>query len=391
MKGNIYTRDKCAICQGKLRHDENRNSFFCKDHPDIPVIPRKVEVVFVDKNERVSKRFSNYQEAQQFLTGLRFKTIEGSFDARDYKQENPLGFETQFLKWLEIKRQSVKPGSFDNLMGYSKYMINYWGQRNIKTFSYGDFEDYLFSLKVGEKTRSNHRSCIHDFFMWLAKREDIQMPQIPKINYELGWRNIVDIETQQAIINKVKEISHDINPKIWIGIQWLATYVSIRPFELRELQEKHINVNGYFVIPHPKEKKPKIIPMLPEDIELYKSFPIGMPDLYFFRHDGATGTAKPGARFGKNFLYKYWIKACKALRIAGVDMYGGTRHSKTTALGDYFSKEELREHGTLHSTNKAFDRYLQTESKASIKIYEKAREIGKKQVLDFEKKSKGES
>ena len=45
----------------------------------------------------------------------------------------------------------------------------------------------------------------------------------------------------------------------------------------------------------------------------------------------------------------------------------------------------------MHGTDKAFDRYLQAESKASIKIYENSREIGKGQVLDFEKKSKSES
>jgi hypothetical protein len=71
------------------------------------------------------------------------------------------------------------------------------------------------------------------------------------------------------------------------------------------------------------------------------------------------------------YLYKWWKKACLNLKIDGVDLYGGTRHSSTTALLKYFSPEEIRKSGTLHTTNRAFDRYLQINTNASKKIYEK--------------------
>ena len=85
------------------------------------------------------------------------------------------------------------------------------------------------------------------------------MPDFPEINYELGWRQTVDKDTQQAIINEVYGISYNLNPKIWLGIKWLATYIAIRPTELINLKEKDISPDsGYLFIPNPKEKKQHI-------------------------------------------------------------------------------------------------------------------------------------
>ena len=91
------------------------------------------------------------------------------------------------------------------------------------------------------------------------------------------------LDLQGKILDKVHELTWDENPRIWIGIKWLATYVAIRPAEMNNLRERDIDVDGLFVIPSPKEKNPKLVPMLDEDIELFNSLPVGLPDLFFFR------------------------------------------------------------------------------------------------------------
>jgi hypothetical protein len=92
--------------------------------------------------------------------------------------------------------------------------------------------------------------------------------------------------------------------------------------------------------------------------------------LYFFRHvKGISGVAA-GQQFGEKYLYKIWEKACSNLSIDGVDLYGGTRHSSTPELRKYFTPEEIRNSGTLHTTNKAFDRYLQVKRQDVKNIYE---------------------
>ncbi|MCF8065240.1 MAG: hypothetical protein K9K65_12815 [Desulfarculaceae bacterium] len=389
MKGSIYTSERCPLCGGKLRHDENRGGLFCADHPEIRA-QHSFRVIF---DRQIKRRFRSYPEAIRFLTGLRFLEDQGSLDPRDFQGSNPLSFEVQASRWLQVKEKEVKHNTYRDLRLTMHRAIDAWGQRNVKSIGYAEIEDFLYALEVSDKTRANARAHLHQFFSWMSRRENIPMPDMPEIKYELGWRNIVDLESQSAILDELYRQTWEFNPRIWIGIRWLSTYVAIRPGELRNLRERDIGINGFFVIPSPKEKKPKLVPMLEEDLELYHSLPQGLPDLYFFRHLKGNGAAAPGSRFSKDYLYRWWKRACKALGIEGVDLYGGTRHSTASALGQHFSKEELRDHGTMHSTNKAFERYMQYQAAPSRKIYEKARELasgGKAKVIKLEKAKDGE-
>ncbi len=231
----------------------------------------------------------------------------------------------------------------------------------------------MLDLGVSAKTRANCRGTLAQFFKWSCKRENFKMPDMPDVQFELGWRNTIDMHTQTAIIEHIKKICPDF--KVYLGIRWLATYVAIRPNEMRNLKERHINVNGFFVIPSPKEKKPKLVPMLQEDIDLIESMPRGLPDLYFFRHQKGNGAAKPGQQYGKDNFYRWWKRACKELGIEGMDLYGGTRHSSASELGKHFRAEQIRDHMTMHSTNRAFERYMQTEAATSVEGYQKLRSL----------------
>jgi hypothetical protein len=120
------------------------------------------------------------------------------------------------------------------------------------------------------------------------------------------------------------------------------------------------------------KKRPKLVPMIDEDVEILKSMPRGLPSLYFFRHVNGVSGVSGGQQFGNKYFYKWWKKACENLKIEGVDLYGGTRHSSTTALREFYSPEQIRSSGTLHTTNKAFDRYLQIQTDDAKNIYQKA-------------------
>jgi hypothetical protein len=55
--------------------------------------------------------------------------------------------------------------------------------------------------------------------------------------------------------------------------------------------------------------------------------------------------------------------------IEGIDLYGGTRHSSARALRKHRTPEEIRR-ATMHSTNKAFERYFSMESDDLRSIYQ---------------------
>lgn len=375
MLGGIYSRQKCPICGGTFR-DDGRKALTCPRHPD----QRASQFAVVFKG--IYRRFHDYDDAYRFLSGVRFKTDEGSFDRRDYQKDEPLGLANLSENWLKIKQETVRPKSYNNLDNYMARAGKYFGNRNIKTIGYAEIEDFLLAQKVSDKTRSNMKSCLHDFWQWLRKRRVItlaEMPEFPEVPFELGFRATIAKDVQEAILDEIHRISYTVNPKIWLGIRWLCTYVSIRPGELISLTEGNIDLgNGYLFIPHPKEKKPKLVPLLEEDVEIIRTFPRGVPALPFFRHVAGISGTRENEPFGARYLYKWWQKACSNLGVEGVDLYGGTRHSSAKALRHFCSPEEIKR-ATMHSTNKAFERYFQMESDDLRTIYGKTR--GAKKAL----------
>ena len=59
---------------------------------------------------------------------------------------------------------------------------------------------------------------------------------------------------------------------------------------------------------------------------------------------------------------------CKNLGIDGVDLYGGTRHITVIALRKFATPEQIKR-ATMHSTNKAFERYFRIESDEVRDVY----------------------
>lgn len=65
--------------------------------------------------------------------------------------------------------------------------------------------------------------------------------------------------------------------------------------------------------------------------------------------------------------------------IKGVDLYGGTRHSSAVALRKDFSPEQIKQ-GTMHQTNKAFERYFRIGADDIREIYQQSQAIMKRRL-----------
>lgn len=336
---------------------DRARGLFCPQHPD----QRATSRFTVQFGRKLRRRFDNYSLAERFLDGLRYEVDRGTFDHRDHLKSSPLSFTLLSNQYLEKKQNQVKPTTYRVLRRYISSFQRYFGNTSVKQIQYAQIEDYIDSLDLADKTKSNYLSYLQNFFKWLVKRREIDkndFPEFPTISYELGFRKTVDKDTQAEILDEVKRISYSINPKIWLGIKWLATYISIRPGELRNLKEGHIDLRqGFIFIPHPKEKRPKLVPLIEDDIQILKKIPRGLPDLYFFRYGAKRNTCNAGDRFGQKVFYKWWKKACANLGIEGVDLYGGTRHSSAVGLREHATPEQIRR-ATMHSTSKAFERYF---------------------------------
>ena len=348
MVGGIYSREKCLLCGKNLR--DNGRGMACPVHPR----QQSNRGIYV-KVAGITKRFNtDYAAANRFLTGIRFKKDEGSFDRRDYASERPLAFSNLVAKWLEYKKDEVSSGYYQHLLDYGTKGTDFFGLRSIKDIEFADLEDFAKSLSVANKTRKNILDALHHFWVWCKRRKVIsEIPEFPVIHFELGYRQVVGKDTQIRIVDEVEKIAP---LKTWLAIRWLCTYINVRPAEMISLQEAHIDLeNAMLLFPHPKEKKYKTAPLIEEDVAIIKTLPVAISgDMLFFRHDS-------GEPFGKKYLYKTWKKACRNLGIEGVDLYGGTRHSSARALRQYCSPEQIRR-ATGSATNTAFERYFRIES-----------------------------
>lgn len=318
-------------------------------------------VYYWQKGKRITQSFKTKQDAEIFQAGLVVMEKQGSLDYRDYRRDNPLGFANSVKRFLRSKRLLKGVKKYEQRL---RFAVNEWGNRNIKQIGFEDISDLLTGLQeqgLSSKYRKDIRDTIRMLYHWLNDCDDrIAVPKFPTVQYALNYRNVVTKEQQCAIISEVEKIAP--KQKIYIGIKFLSTYIKVRPSELISVKEKHIDLDmGRIYIPHPKERKGKHIPLLPEDVELLRSFPKAFPEIYFFRHNN-------GSKFGKDYLYTYWRKACRNLGIEGVSLYPGTRHSSAIDMRKRHSPEAVKR-ATGHETNQAFERYLRIEDDELRALY----------------------
>ena len=79
-------------------------------------------------------------------------------------------------------------------------------------------------------------------------------------------------------------------------------------------------------------------------------------------------------------VYCFIGKACDNLGVKGVDLYGGTKHSTATALGEFLTPEQIKRDGTGSATNKAFERYFQPRRTESAKVVSTIKKMQKEKA-----------
>jgi hypothetical protein len=95
-------------------------------------------------------------------------------------------------KWMGYHLDTVRPGSRKNIKAHLRHAQSFFLNRNVKDLRYGDFEDFIQTLTLSEKTKHNIMSTIHHFYSWMKRRQEIaSLPDFPVISFELGYRRTV--------------------------------------------------------------------------------------------------------------------------------------------------------------------------------------------------------
>ena len=152
------------------------------------------------------------------------------------------------------------------------------------------------------------------------------MPIFPDIHYKLGWRTIVSMKDQAQILDEIWTISNYEKPRIWLGIKLLSLV------------------------------------------------PPARPDTFFFRHLKSKKGTRASKQFGPKYFKIWWDKVCENVGIRGVDLYGGTKHSTVTALGQVMTPEQIQRGSTGHASD-AFKRYMLPDVNEAIQVRQAVKQI----------------
>ena len=395
MKGGIYSEERCPKCMenppnpmprgyGRLK-DNKVDGLQCPFHPEQRAT--KFRVIF----EGLHRRVDRYHDAKDLLDGWRWEKRQDKFNKKDYLTSNPLGFQVLGEKFLAVKKLDLRPE------GYRRYRYHYLtcaedlGNVPVTQINYGVLEDLKIKLlgRLAPKTVNDTFGFLKTFLSWCVDRGEINhLPRFPKLSKKMGKRKILDKPTQAAVVEKVYEMYWNHAPRACIGIELLCTYPKIRPAELRQVQEKHIDLKNLTItIPSPKEDvDPKDVDILQEHAELIRSLPRGFPEMYFLRYDYPVKGRRVGDRFGRDYLYHVWRRACEALGVKGVPLYPGTKHTTISDWARKYSEARIQQAAGVLSD--AIRRYTVLGREDCVSLYKEARptdpgKAGKVLAKDF--------
>jgi len=392
MEGGIYTREKCPICGKTLQWIKGKGCI-CTDHPG-----QRARTFYVRFPGGIWKNFTNLESAEQELNRLRYEKRErkDQFNPDDYKSSRPNSFASLAPRYLEEK-QDLK--TFRKIKRTINLAIDSFGDTNVREIRAGEINAFLKSIPdISDKTRSNYQSHLSSFWKWCLEQDDIitlaEMPHFKKIKYRLGWRKITTWEIQTRVIERVKELTYHFNPKIWFGIELLATYAELRPFDLLKIREGDY-YRGFVTVFDPTKSENKgscvilTIKLLPEHAEewerISEMYPTLNEEMLFFRHPGGRGGTNANTPFGDKYFLKYWNRAKEDLGLEGVGLYGGTRHTTVTETARLLGPKKAKQ-ASGHRTNKAFDRYNQAINEGAFEIISKVKKVKKGEVVPFKKR-----
>jgi hypothetical protein len=183
----------------------------CKEHPQY-IWTKDCRVKF---DQEHIKRFSSVLDAEKHLIYLRGQVNHGTYDSRDWRQDEPLSYRSQRERFVLVKKkETISPKQLRHIIYVLEKAGKKWDRLSIKDIAEGEIEDFFDEDHgIGNKTLANWKSVLTDFWAWVVRRErrksKIEMPEFPDIKFKMKKRMVVSMEDQADIIEEVKRISWD--------------------------------------------------------------------------------------------------------------------------------------------------------------------------------------
>jgi len=371
--GGIYSDQRCPLCGGPYV-DDKKSALRCPDHE------QHIAGQFKVKFRNTTARYDSYTDAKLCLAAKREDFSTGAFQHMD----RTLGeIQEAFLDW-KLELVNMKQIGPDTLKVYRVRLNRITGYigptRKLKDIDYKVLHNFIQKTKYSLKTKYDSYVIFKE--MALLAHDLGDWPKLPKfppwrfnLDKAMKLRKTISKKLQGEILDQIYKNEFNFQPRLYVGIKFLCTYVNVRPGELLAVDECDVNKSeGILVIrKHKTGSVPKVIRLLQEDVNLLNSLPTGVPGMPLFRHDRPVQRVKVGARFGQAAFSRAWKRACKHLGVTDVDLYGGTRHSSAIALYQDagLSPEQVKK-ATGHRSSSSFERYFRLDIDDIAELHAKA-------------------
>jgi len=352
MIGGVYTKEKCPVC-GR-RFETIGDDLTCPKHHTRPkrcFIHLYVKSLGKYINIYSDARgipFSSYEHALRVLTKIRTEHDEGTFNPTRYvaQQLKPLQFKNWAARWLDGREKdktmtAISPSYFKELKRFVRIFVDFFGDTDIRDIGNRQIVDFYRSLGAGysAKSQSNVLSCLHKMLCDAQDYGDIGLvPKFPKVDIAERDFDIIDLDTQDEIINSVT----DATDKTYL---LFTARQMVRPSETRalywsDLDFKHgrVKIHRHFSLqeikPTTKSKRIKILPLDGQVREALMKLPRHITCPFVFQKNGKC--------YSESYARKLWNKTCAKLGVK-ISLYQGTRHSSITAAVERAGYDDVQE------------------------------------------------
>ena len=333
----ISRQTNCPSCEKKFQYLP-KLGYAC---PSCKTVPNRFRIDMHFSGERYficsdkqGQALDSFQRALLLLSHIQHEIENHIFDPSKYVASDikKYYFENLLDKWIADKERDAEKGqlsySYINpLKGHIRnYIKPYFKGKDVRDIRTIDIKEFGRQIpdKLAPKTQKNIINALENFFNTLLTDEILdKKPLFPKISVPepaIKWCNR---EVQDSILNAI--------PDRHRFIFFFLTRQGLRPAEAVAIKWEDIDLsNGIITVKRTmsyrriveRTKTKKVRPRLihPDVLDILKSGPQGLPNVYLFINPNSK---KP---YLTDTLQRFWKEACKAVGV-DIELYQATRHS----------------------------------------------------------------
>ena len=301
------------------------------------------------KNPQTGEPFWAKQSAEKQLSKIRTEVDEGSFNPKFWKPDSPMSVSQYASEWLTNLTVTSKTLS-DYKTSVNKYIITFFGEKDIRTIRHGDLVKFYRSIQRSDKGKYNVMSCLRTMLRYAWRNEDIPaVPPFPTLSFELPEIEYLEFDQQEKVMAEIPKADRPI-------FQFMQEY-GVRPGEAMALC-KDCLADGQVIIKRAfsgnelkectKTKSVRRYDITPFIADVLESIPKNFSKFVFVRVDGQPYTSKN--------LNSIWRIASTKAGIT-IKMYNAFRHSLGCQLLDQGEDLDLVRDQLGHAKSEMTRRY----------------------------------